>query len=215
MVQLNLITLTQPTSPASEAYRSLRTNLMLSSTDNSLRTLMVTSALTPDDKAETIANLAVILAQGGNRTILVDTDLRQPRQHSLWGIEGPGLLEMMQDDRLMANPPLATTAVPNLEVLTAGTSAINPADVLSSRRISDIIGVLKARAVYVLFDSPPVLAATDAALLGSRLDGTLLVVKHGKTRRDDVGRAKSALEHVHARIIGVVLTHTAKARSSY
>lgn len=215
MAQPNLITLTQPTSAAAEAYRSLRTNLMFSSLDQPIRTLLVTSAAASDDKAEAVANLAVILAQGGNKTILVDSDLRQPHQHIIWGSDAPGLSDMMQDEGLMASPPLVATTVPNLELLTAGRHPMNPADVLSSRRMTDIISVLKARAAYVLFDSPPVLAATDAALLGIKLDGALLVICHGKTRRDDVLRAKAALEQVHARLIGAVLTHSPKTRGAY
>jgi len=213
MAQPNLITLTDPRSPASEAFRTLRTNLMFSSVENPIHTLLVTSPATDETKSQTLANLAVTFAQSGNKTILVDTDLRQPRQHELWGIDNSkGLTSMMLDESSLANPPLVVSGVPNLQILPAGELPPNPADLISSKRMNDIIGVLKARANYVLFDSPSVLSATDAALLGIKLDGVLLVIRTGKTRREEANRAKETLERVHVRIVGAVLTNAPKER---
>lgn len=211
MAQPNLITLTNPASAASEAFRSLRTNIMFANVDNPIRTLLVTAASTNENTAETIANLAVTLARGGNKTILVDANLRTPRQHLLWGLSNDsGLSNMMQEERLLAQPPLQPSGVDDLDILTAGTLPANPADLLVSRRMGDIITILKSRAAYVLFDSPPVLSATDAALLGNKLDGVLLVVRQNKTRRDDVSKARAALEQVQAKIIGAVMTHATR-----
>lgn len=215
MAQANLITLTSPRSAASEAYRTLRTNLMFSSIENPIRTLLVTSPSADDQKSEAVANLAITLAQSGNKTILVDADMRQPHQHTLWGVNNKGLANMMLDEGLLSNPPLVESGVENLLILPAGDQAPNPADLLSSRRMTDIIGLLKARAAYVLFDSPPVLAASDAVLLGSKVDGVLLAIRHGKSRRDDVSRARTALEQVHARLIGAVMTNAPKERGGY
>lgn len=202
----DLITLTDPRSAASEAFRTLRTNLMFTSVENPIQTLLVTSPAAPDRKSDALANLAVTFAQSGNKTILVDTDLRNPRQHDIWGVENEGgLTDIMLDDAMLSNPPLKETGVDNLKLLTCGTVPPNPADILSSKRMDDIIGILKARAGYVLFDSPPVLAATDAALLGIKLNGVLMVVTAGETRRDDADRAREALEMVHARVVGAVL----------
>ncbi len=208
MAQTNLITLTDPASAASEAFRSLRTNIMFANVDNPIRTLLVTGVSKAETTSETIANLAVTIARGGNRTILVDANLRAPRQHIIWNLANDaGLSNMMQDERLLAQPPLQSSGVADLEILTAGTLPANPADLLISRRMTDIISILKSRATYVLFDSPPVLSATDAALLGNKLDGVLLVVRQGKTRRDDVSKARDALAQVQAKVIGAVLTH--------
>jgi non-specific protein-tyrosine kinase len=215
MAQPNLVTLTDPRSAASEAYRSLRTNLMFSSVETPIRTLLITTPTPDADAPAAVANLAVTLAQAGNRTILVDADLRQPAQHTLWGVTSSGLTRMMLDDSLLASPPLVDTVVEHLQVLPAGDQAPNPADLLSSKRMNDIIGVLKARAAYVLFSSPPVLSATDAALLSTKLDGVVLVVRHGKTRREDVQRARDALQRLNARVIGAVLTHAPKDRANY
>ncbi|MBI5671212.1 MAG: CpsD/CapB family tyrosine-protein kinase [Chloroflexi bacterium] len=208
MATPKLITLTDPRSAAAEAYRTLRTNLMLSSVEQPIHTLLVTSPADGEGKSTLLANLAVTFAQGGNRTILVDTDLRRPLQHDLWGLTNErGLTTMMQDDTALSTPPLCGTVVPNLQILPSGPLTTNAADVLSSQRLTEIIGLLKARANYVLFDSPPVLAATDAALLGSKLDGALLVIRAGHTRRDHAARARQALERVHVRIVGAVLSH--------
>ncbi|MBC8171135.1 MAG: CpsD/CapB family tyrosine-protein kinase [Anaerolineae bacterium] len=208
MATTKLITLNDPRSEAAEAFRSLRTNLMFSSVENPLHTLLVTSAAESDGKSSVIANLAVTFAQGGYKTILVDCDLRRPSQHDIWGISNDrGLTTMMLEESAMSTPPLAQTAIENLQILPSGPKPPNPADVLGSQRMSAVIGVLKARANYVLFDSPPVLAATDAALLGSKLDGVLLVVRAGHTRREQTGRARQALDRVHVRVVGAVLSN--------
>lgn len=208
MAQANLITLSEPRSAATEAYRTLRTNLMFSSVENPIHTLLVTSPAKDDRKSTTLANLAVTFAQSGNKTILVDADLRQPKQHDIWQIGNKrGLSNMMVDDTAISNPPLIETDVPHLQILSSGELPPNPADLLSGKRMEEIIGVLKARADYILFDSPPVLAATDAALLGIKLDGVLLAVRAGDTRRDHTAQARQALERVHVRIVGAVLTN--------
>jgi capsular exopolysaccharide synthesis family protein len=207
MAKNDLITLTDPRSAAAEAFRTLRTNLMFSRLEQDLQTLLVTSAADSRDKSTTVANLAVTFAQSGHRTILVDCDLRRPSQGDIWGINADhGLTTMMLEDAAMSSPPLVETDIEDLALLPSGPLPPIPADVLSSQRMNEIIGVLKARADYVLFDSPPVLAASDAALLGSKLDGVLLVVTAGHTRRDHVVRAKRALARINVRLIGSVLT---------
>lgn len=212
---LNLITLTDPRSATAEAMRTLRTNLMFSSVEKPVQTLLITSTASEDGKSELIANLAVTFAQSGNKTILVDADLRKPQQHTLWNIPNQqGLSTMMLDDAQLATPPLVDIdTVEGLQVLPSGTPPPNPADLLSSRRMNDIIGLLKARANYILFDAPPVLAATDATVLGSKLDGILLVIRAGKTRRDHAAKARQALERVHVRILGTALTNAPKERN--
>lgn len=208
MADKELITLTEPRSAAAEAYRALRTNLMFSSVENPIHTLLVSSPAESEGKSTVLANLAITFAQSGHKTILVDGDLRRPSQHDLWGVANErGLTTMMLEDAALSSPPLANTDVENLQILPSGPLPPNPADLLVSQRMTEIIGLLKARASYVLFDSPPVLAVTDAALLGSKLDGALLVVRAGHTRRDDTARARQTLEQVHVRIVGAVLSN--------
>ena len=212
MPNSQLITLTDPRSQAAEAYRALRTSLIFSGLDHPLTTLLVTSATPEDEKSLTLANLAVTMAQGGRKTILVDCDLRRPRQHELFGVAmQPGFTELIREGG--AKPALAATGVEDLLLLPAGTVPPNPADLLSSRRMEGAIAALKSRADIVLFDAPPVLAVTDAALLASKLDGVLLVVSAGQTRREHALRAKELLEKIHVHLVGTVLTNATPDRS--
>lgn len=208
MANTKLVTLTDPRSVAAEAFRTLRTNLMFMSVDRPVSTLLVTSAADTEDKNLVAANLGVAFAQAGNSTILVDGDLRRPMLHELWGLPNErGLTTLLTQDAALASPPLHTTDVAHLSVLTSGALPPVPADLLSSQRLSEVIGVLKARADYVIFTSPPALVATDAALLGVKLDGALLVVRAGNTRRDQTQQAQQALARVHVRLLGAVLTN--------
>ncbi|NOK86045.1 MAG: polysaccharide biosynthesis tyrosine autokinase [Chloroflexi bacterium AL-W] len=213
---VDLITLKDPRSAAAEAFRTLRTNLMFSKLagDKPLHTLLLTSPATSDDKSMACANLAVTFAQAGHKTILVDADLRRPAQHEIWNISNErGLMTLMLEESAMANPPLVPTEIDGLSILPSGPLPSVPADVLSNPRMGEVIGVLKARADYIIFDASPVLAASDAALLGSKVDGVLLVVRAGNTRRDHVSQAKQALEQVRAFLIGAVLTNAPQERT--
>ena len=212
MPNSQLITLTDPRSPVTEAFRTLRTNLIFSSLDHPLTTLLVTSATPEDEKSLTLANLAVTMAQSGRKTILVDCDLRRPRQHEIFGVAAqPGLAELVLEGN--AQPALAATGIENLQLLPAGALSPNPADLLSSRRMEAAIAALKSRADIVLFDAPPVLAVTDAALLASKLDGVLLVVNAGQTKREHALRAKELLEKIHVHLVGTVLINATVDRS--
>ena len=212
---MELVTLRKPRSAAAEAFRTLRTNLMFSSVEHPVSTLLVTSPARGEDKSSVLANLAVTFAQGGHSTILVDSDLRRPTQHEIWGLDnGRGLTTMMLEDTALAEPPLVATEIEGLNILPSGPLPPAPADLLGSQRMGEIIGLLRARASYILFDSPPVLAVTDAALLGSQLDGVLLVIKAGHTRREHATRAREALERVNVRIVGAVLDNAPRASAA-
>ncbi|HHS97574.1 MAG TPA: polysaccharide biosynthesis tyrosine autokinase [Chloroflexi bacterium] len=204
----DLITLTDPRSPAAEAYRTLRTNLTFAGLDKPIETLVVTSAAPGEGKSTTLANLAVTMAQGERRTILVDADLRRPSLHEIFEVpNSQGLTTMFVDQDALKEPPLAETGVENLLLLPSGPLPPNPADLLGSRRMEQVIAALRERADLVLFDAPPVIAVTDAAVLGTKVDGVLLVVRAGHTRREHAQRAKELLERVHVRVIGAVLTN--------
>lgn len=203
----SLITLSDPRSPAAEAYRTLRTNIDFSSLDRAIHTLLVTSVAPHENKSITVANLAVSLAQGDKRTILVDADVRRPALHALFGLNNDkGLTSLFIDAKGPIEPALQIVNVPNLQVLTSGPLPPNPAELLGSQRMLDVIEALKSRADIVLFDAPPVIAVTDASVLGTRVDGVLLVVQAGQTRREQAKRAKQQLEKLHIRVIGAVLS---------
>jgi len=203
-----LITITNPRSPISEAYRTLRTNLEFSSLDKPIRSMVVTSASPEEGKSTTLANLAVTLAQAGKKVILVDCDLRRPSLHQFFDARNaPGFTDMMRDDALMSKPPLQETAMPNLYLLPSGTIPPNPAELLASRRMSEVIATLQQHAEIVLFDAPPVIAVTDAVVLSSKVDAVLLVVSAGKTKREHAKKAKALLDKVNAHLIGTVLNN--------
>ena len=209
---MNLVTLTDPRSPASEAYRALRTNLSFYSLEQPVRTLVVTSPAAGEGKSTTVANLAVTMAQSGRRTILVDCDLRRPTLHEVFELAmTPGLTNLTLDE--VSEMPLQQTAVENLWLLSSGTKPPNPADLLGAKRMDQIIADLAGRADIVLFDAPPVMAAADAAILGAKVDGILLVIQAGKTRRDHSERARELLEKARVRIVGVALTNAPKDSS--
>jgi capsular exopolysaccharide synthesis family protein len=203
-----LITLSEPRSPISEAYRTLRTNLDFAGLDRALHTLVVTSAGVGEGKSTTLANLAVVSAQAGRTVILVDADLRRPSLHEIMGLTNrAGLTTMMMDEGALASPPLQETGIEGLSLLTSGPLPPNPAELMGSRRMEEVIAVLSQRATHVFFDTPPIVAVTDAAVLATRVDGVLLVISAGKTRREDARSAVHRLQQINARLVGTVLTN--------
>lgn len=210
-----ITTLTDPHSPVAEAFRALRTNLLFSSLEHPLKTLLVT-APAPDPEAPlhkslALANLAVTMAQGGRSTILVDCDLRRPQQHTWFNCKNEaGLTTALLNN---TEPALLDTGVENLSLVPSGPVPPSPADLLGSRRMESLITHLQTRADFVLFDAPPILAVTDAALLASKLDGVLLVLHASHTKRDHAERAKALLEKIHIRVVGAVLTNAAMDKS--
>ena len=171
--------------------------------------MVVTSPSPNEEKSTAVANLAVTLAQSGKRTILVDCDLRRPSLHTLFDLEAePGLTNYILGES--EELPLQETAVENLWLLSSGQKPPNPADMLGSQKLDQIISTLVDKADIVLFDAPPVIAVTDAAVLGAKVDGVLLVLTSGRTRRDHAERAKETLEKAKIRIVGAALTNAPK-----
>jgi non-specific protein-tyrosine kinase len=204
----DIVTLTNPRSPAAEAYRALRTNLTFAALDKPIETLVVTSPAPGAGKSVSLANLAVTMAQSERRTVLVDADLRQPSLHEIFGLPNDrGLTTMFVEPETMAAPPLVETGVENLLLLPSGPLPPNPADLLGSRRMEEVIAALRDHADVILFDAPPIIAVTDGAVLGTKVDGVLLVVGAGRTRRDHAQRAQELLERVRVRVIGAVLVN--------
>ena len=204
---IELISLKDPRSPAAEAYRTLRTNLtFFAALDRPVETLIVTSAAPDEGKSDVLANLAVTMAQGERRTILVDADLRRPVLHDLFGVRNDrGLTTMILEEEALGEPPLLDVGVENLLLVPSGPLPPNPADVLGSSKMEQVIGVFKDRADVILFDAPPLIAVTDAVVLGTKVDGVLRGVAAGRTRREHAERAKELLDRVNVRIIGAVL----------
>lgn len=201
----SLITLRDPNSAVAEAYRTLRTNILFSSLDRPLHTLLITSTSPDEGKSTTLANLAVTMAQAEQRVLLVDCDLRRPSLHAIFGLPNERGLTSALLEQPDGPLPVQETGVAGLRLLTSGPLPPRPADLLGSRRMGALIERLRSEADIVLFDTPPVVAVTDAAVLAPRVDGVLLVLQAGQTRRDRARQARQMLEKVKANIIGVVL----------
>lgn len=203
----SLITLAEPRSPGAEAYRTLRTNIQFYSLDDPVRTVLVTSASAQEGKSTTISNLAVTFAQAGQQVILVDSDLRRPALHTYFGVKmSPGLSNVVRDD----SDPIAAlqaTSVPGLRLLASGELPPNPSELIGAQRMGRIISDLRQEADIVLFDSPPIVAVTDAAILSRKVDGVVLVVSIGQTKRDHAVKAREILETAKVRVLGAVLNN--------
>lgn len=203
-----LVTLTNPQSTAAEAYRTLRTNIEFSSVDEQLQTLLVTSPAPMDDKSATVANLAVAMADGDRPVILVDADLRRPMQHTLFNLSNDkGFTNLFRNDDAFDDPPFQTIPNTSLRVLTSGPLPPIPSQLLASKKMNAVMTHLTSMAEIVIFDAPPIITVNDASLLASIVDGVLLVVRAGGTKRDYVKAAKDRVEKVNARLIGAVLTN--------
>lgn len=212
----NLITFREPRHPIAEAYRGLRTNLQFSNVDKGLDTLLVSSANPGEGKTTTSANLAIVMAQMGRSVLLVDADLRRPVQHQFFNVsKGPGLTDAILGADLDFHQFVHETEVPNLSVITAGRTAPNPSELLSSRRMRELTEQFKAHFDMIIFDAPPVLAVTDAQILGQMVAGMLLVVDVEKTQRKAAVRAVELLRQVDVPIVGAVLNRLSKSTRGY
>lgn len=202
---LQLVTISDRRSATAEAYRTLRTNLIFSQGVRALRRLVVTSSTPREGKTTTASNLAVSFAQQGMRVLLVDCDLRRARVHQLFGIAGaPGLTELVFG-HIQPGLAIRATAVEGLHVLPSGTLPPNPLELLGSERLEETLRTLGEDFDIVILDTPPLLAAADASVLGRHADGVVLVVRAGSTERGMALDAVRQLHGVGARVIGAVL----------
>jgi capsular exopolysaccharide synthesis family protein len=188
-----------------EAFRTLRTNLRFVDVDHPPGVVVVTSSIASEGKSTTACNLAITLASAGVRVILVEADLRRPRVAEYMGIEGAVGLTDVLIGRAQLDDVLQPWGTAPLSVLTSGALPPNPSELLSSAQMNEIIGTLRSRADIVLIDAPPLLPVTDAAVLARECDGAIIVVRQGRTSREQVTRAVDALRSVDARVLGTVL----------
>jgi capsular exopolysaccharide synthesis family protein len=200
-----LISEIDPKSPASEAYRSLRTNLQFAELDRPCRSVVITSSTAGEGKTTTAANFSVTAAQIGTSVCLVDADLRRPTLHRVFGLPNTeGLTTALVQGRPFSELARATR-VPNLSVLTSGPLPANPAELVGSRRMKTFVEQATEKFELVVLDTPPVLAASDAVALGAQCDGVVLVVRCGSVPHEVVRHAVDQIQAVHARLLGVLL----------
>ncbi len=192
-------------SVTAEAYRSLRTNLSFVSPDNPLRCMLLTSAGPSEGKSLTVANLALAYAQMGKKTLLIDCDLRRPVMHYVFGVKRePGLSDLFVTDSDY-DTVIKESGKENLSIITAGTFTPNPAELIGSQMMATHIKYFKDNFDIVFFDTPPIIAVTDAPLLGTKLDGVLLVLRSHKTSREVAEQAVNNLRNVGVKCLGTVL----------
>jgi non-specific protein-tyrosine kinase len=200
----NLVCITDPSSSAAEAYRRLRVNLTSPTQGAPLEALLVVAAGPEPDKASVVANLAVTFARVGKQVILADGDLRQPAQHTIFGLPNEqGITTVLSAPSVEL--PLQETGIEGLRLLSSGPPVELPSELLASPAMAELVARLRQDADIVLFDAPPVVSATDAAELAGAMDGVLLVVAAGRTKRDQAEQALQLLGRVGARVVGATL----------
>lgn len=221
----HLITISQSRSPGAEAFRVLRTGIQFSSVDKQRRSLLVTSSTPLDGKSTISANLAVVLAQAGNRVLLIDADLRRPSQHELFDLPNKrGLTDLLvefdmtsqqEEARLLVDDIAQVTRVEGLLLLTSGRVPPNPSELLGSAKLHRLIDLLAQRFDFIVFDSPPVLSVTDSVVLSTQVDGVILVLRAEKSRRAYTKQMVQTLRDVNANLIGVVLNDLKSRHTGY
>lgn len=204
MAEIDFITHYESRSPVSEAYRAIRTNLQFAGAGKQLKTLVFTSAVPSEGKSTTVANLAIVMGQDDKHILLIDCDMRKPVIHRRFGLLNRGLSNCFAED-LPLKEVIQADVFPNLDVVTSGPVPPNPAELLGSKKMKALLQEAAEAYDYVFLDMPPVLAVTDAALMSSQVDGTVLILGSGDISPDEGKQAKSLLEKVHANILGVIL----------
>jgi capsular exopolysaccharide synthesis family protein len=192
-------------SPRGEAFRMLRTNLQYLDLDNPPKALVITSAIAGEGKTSTATNLAVALAQAGRRVLLIDGDLRRPRVAGLLGLESSVGLTTVLVGRTKLEESIQRHQASGVYFLAGGPTPPNPTEVLQSQATSDLLAKLRAAYDAVIIDAPPLLPVADAAILGTSVDGAILVTRHGKTHHDELEAATQRLDKVGARLFGTVV----------
>lgn len=212
---MELITFKKPKSPISEAYKTLRTNILFSSLDNKVKTLVITSSGPGEGKTTIASNLAVTFAQNGNKTLILDCDLRKSKLHRIFNLSNQvGLSNILIGETSFMEENFKTE-VENLYVIPAGTRPPNPAELLSSEKMEIFLENLKQTFDTIIIDTPPVLMVTDAQILSKYADGVILVVSSGEADKHAAQRAKELLEKVNAKILGVVLNKLDTTKKGY
>ncbi|MCM3033895.1 CpsD/CapB family tyrosine-protein kinase [Niallia sp. MER 6] len=202
-----LIAKYDPKSPISEQYRTIRTNVLYSSIDEEIRSVMVTSSGPGEGKSTTTANLAVVFAQQGKTVLLVDADLRKPTVHYTFKLENRSGLTSVLTNQVNLMEAVNKTDENNLYVLPSGPIPPNPSELLGSKAMHKFMEKVLEEFDFVIFDTPPVLAVTDAQILGNLCQGSILVVSSGKTEKDSLLKTKELLTATNGRLLGIVLNN--------
>ena len=201
-----LITLIKPSSVISEQFKTIRTNIQFSIFDKEIKTIAVTSDIAGAGKSTVAANLAVAFSMQGKKVVLIDSDMRKPTIHRFFSLSNrDGLTSLLTDRTLTLASMIHHTPTENLFVLTSGIIPPNPSELLASKRMDELLVELEKDYDLVIFDLPPVMAVTDAQILTSKVDGTIVVIRKENSTKDKIMQSKILLQKVKANVIGVVL----------
>lgn len=211
----DLVIYHDPLSMISEAFKMCRTNIEFSAIDRELKSICVTSSTQSEGKSITIANLAIAFAQIGRRVLLVDADLRRPSVHKLFGLSNRRGLTTMLLAGIRPDDAMQATQIENLTVLTSGPIPPNPAELLMSATMTRFIERALQEYDLVMFDSPPVGAVTDAAILATKVDGMIFVIRAGKVERKQLQRSTELLKQVKANVLGYILNGINASNDDY
>jgi len=204
-----IVTFFEPKSPVSEQYRTLRTNIQAINSKNPIKTLTITSSIHSEGKTITAINLAISMANDMDKKhiLLVDADLRRARMSKYLGIEAEAGLAQLLSNGQALNETFLSIGIDNLTILPAGKIPHNPAELLGSVKMKNLISLLKSKYDYIVFDTPPVISLTDAGLLGAQTDGVIMVIQANRTQKGIVEHSQSLLRQAQARILGCILTN--------
>lgn len=211
----HLIAKKDPKSPITEQYRTIRTNIQYASVDQAIRSIVVTSTGPMEGKSTTTANLAVVFAQQGKKTLLIDADLRKPTAHYTFQLPNTVGLTSVLTKQAELMDAVHMTDVENLFVLTSGPIPPNPAELLASVSMEYLLKEAYNLYDFILFDTPPVLTVTDAQVLANLVDGSILVTSSGTTDRDSAIKAKELLSNANAKLLGAVLNNKKVDKSTH
>ena len=211
----NLASLKNPKSRTAEAFRTLRTNIQFSSLDNELKCIVVTSSGSGEGKSTVMSNLAITMAESGKKVILIDCDLRKPSIHKKLGVTNSIGLTNMLVQGVKKEECIFKTSVNNLFVLTSGPIPPNPAELLGTKKMHNLIEDLKEEFELVLIDAPPVLAVTDAQILSTLADGVIFVASYGEAQKNALVDAKHLIDKVGGKIIGIVFNKVPEEVNGY
>ncbi|MBL0331746.1 MAG: polysaccharide biosynthesis tyrosine autokinase [Chlorobi bacterium] len=201
----HLLTHFNPKSPVTESYRSLRTAIQFASINKTVQTLLITSSIPQEGKSTTSTNTAIVFAQNGLKTLLIDCDLRRPVEHSIFNVpKEPGLVNCLVGS-VTTEEAIVKTGISNLDLLTAGTIPPNPSELIGSRRMMEVLNELKGKYDMIVIDSPPIGAVTDGVLLSTMADATVLVTRAKRTKIEYIEKTLEELERVGVKPIGSVL----------
>jgi capsular exopolysaccharide synthesis family protein len=210
-----LIAQEQPKSPISEQYRNIRTNIQFSAVDTDIRSLMITSANPGEGKTTTTANLAVVFAQQGKKVLLVDVDLRKPALHEMFRTDNTLGITSVLSKQGTLEKCIRKTEEANLHFLPCGAIPPNPAELLGSALMKEFIEEVQSQYDLVIFDTPPVLVVTDAQVMANQCDGIVLVVRSGKTEKEQALKAKALLQNTKGKLLGAVLNDKKQKGNEY